>query len=287
MAKVDSSLPTIEDVDDDDLVMRKRDNKPKVNTSSTPQEKVDPNHEEIVADLINNPNKLKDMMTKMNMDSDAMRGAMRDITSNPEAMKGARELMGVSTNEQLRDKMMKTMTKNGKQPKQRDVKRQQKEMKRIMRGQSDAPVELPLTLIHIDASKKLKHVAVLPKSQLYPDGSQPDMKIIGHLRVFYIATSKKQNRLAKRILNEALGEPVTLQHIDGVTPLLPCEASLIELAKTPYNPKLFDGSVDEDKLNDLIAEYCVNGVCRAHEEDGCCDHNIDIKSVHEKKETPE
>lgn len=303
--KVDSSLPNVPDGgstteksviiddeqdEDDDLVMRKRDTTKPREASTKVEEKNNPDHEAIVADLIHNPQKLKDMMNQMNMDTGVMRDAMRDITSNPEAMRGARELMGVSTNEQLRDKMMQKMTKNGKQPKRRDVMRQQKEMKKILRNRGDVavtPSDLPLALIYIDASKKLKQVSVIPKTQLPSDGSQPDMKIIGHLRVFYNAMSKKQNRLAKRILGEALGEPITLQHIDGETHLLPCETSLIQLARTPYNPRLFDGTVDEDKLNTLITEYCANEVCSLHEEDGCSSHDIEIKSVHEKKETPD
>lgn len=281
------------DNDDGDLVMRKRDTKPRAPRVASAQEKeetpVNPDHEAVVADLINNPGKLMDMMEHSNMDKNVMRDAMRDITSNPEAMRGAREMMGVSTNEQLRDKMMQKMTKNGKQPRRKDVMRQQKDMKKVLRGGAAPPVALPPTMIHIDASKKLKHVSVIPKAQLV-GGAQPDVKVIGHLRVFYNSLSKKQNGRVKRILGEALGEPVTLQHIDGITPLLPCEESLIQLAKTPYNPRLFDGTVDEDKLSDLIAEYCVDGVCKAHEEDGCggcCEGgDIDIvavKPVHDEK----
>lgn len=293
MAAVDSSLP------DEDVVMRKRETRA-VNTVNAAKveepEKPDTDHEAIVSELISNPQKLRDVMRQMNMDADQMKHVMRDITSNPEAMKGAREMMGVSTNEELRDKLMKKMSKNGKQPSRKQVMKQQKEMKKVLRGRTAEEAALSASqtplFIHIDASKKLKLVNEIPRTQ-YTLG-EPDTKQFGHLIVYYNVSSKNHNRLAKRIFKEPLGALVTFRRVDN-EPIEPNEAHVTQLAHTPYVPRLFDGTVDEEEFAEL---FCKNEVCCYHENEGCtgasrgeCEivsiNEIDdeVKEVHTKNES--
>lgn len=235
------------DIDNDKLVMKRRTKKQDTLEQSTPEvqkNKVtitdeDDDPQAKITELLNNPEKFKEMMATMNMDGDRMKNVMRDVTSNPETMKAARQMMGASNDEDLRNKLRQSMAKDGKQPTMKELRRKQKEYKKIMNSgkkESDKEDLRPkINCVKIDRNRNINFYKVKSDNDgklNVPKTSQPGFERVGSLGVFYDPTKVNcENRVIKRIFGRNFGQEVTIYSLESKD--LVCDERLLkELAQT-------------------------------------------------------
>lgn len=263
-----SNVAEIIDVDEEVVMKKRSDKQKKVEIPSAekkePRVKITDEDEDPtskIAELLNNPEKFKAMMGDMNMDSDKMKNVMRDVTSNPETMKAARQMLGATNDEDLRDKLRKSMAKDGKQPTMKEMRKKQKEYKRIMNlNKNKTPDNSPtVNCVKIDRNRNLDLVKVkLSDGKLVlPVKSQPGFERIGSLGVFYDATKVNcENRVVKRIFGRNYGSEVTIYSLESKD-LSTDEKMLKELAQTPLKVEEYvDESLDKlaEEYKDLIVD---------------------------------
>lgn len=270
------------DAEPSDVVMRKRNPDAKRGGTETSADSTASNdvtgenidHDAVLSDLLSNPERLKDMLSNMNIDGDKVKNIMRDITSDPSVAKGARDMMGVNSDAELREKLRKAMTKDGKAPTLKQMRKRQREMKKMMNRVSNGSHgndrdDSERSYIYIDASKKLKVVTSIPILML--NSSQIN---IGSLGVRYFPNSKVHNRVAKRILGGNYGNVVLIHHIGG-DKLVPTEDYLKHLAQTPFilppDDAIVQGSEESEVLDSLIQEFCMDTGCK------CADTSDHVK----------
>lgn len=227
---------------DEDIVMKKRSDrseKPKKKETLSFEKKEshitddDEDPQVKIAELLNNPEKFKAMLGDMNMDSDKMKNVMRDVTSNPETMKAARQMMGATNDEDLRNKLRQSMTKDGKQPTIKEMRKKQKEYRRIMNSNKGKPKiednSPTVNCVKIDRNRNLSFVKVkLTDGKLVlPKISQPGFEKIGSLGVFYDPTKVNcENRVIKRIFGRNFGSEVTVYSLESKD--LDCDEKLLK-----------------------------------------------------------
>jgi hypothetical protein len=261
-------MADITDVDEE-IVMRKRpekldksDKNDKTKESKVTITDEDEDPQAKIAELLNNPEKFKAMMGDMNMDSDKMKNVMRDVTSNPETMKAARQMLGATNDEDLRDKLRKSMAKDGKQPTMKEMRKKQKEYKKIMNANKTKIDDSRPTIncVKIDHNRNIDFVKIKVNSEGkldMPSESQPGFERIGSLGVFYDPTKVNcENRVIKRIFGRNFGREVTIYSLES-NPLYADEKSLKDLALREL-PKIEHTDTNLDKLaeeyKDLIEE---------------------------------
>lgn len=245
---------------DEEIVMKRRTKKEKPTTSepvsntkvTITDEDEDPQAK--IAELLNNPEKFKEMMSNMNMDGDKMKNVMRDVTSNPETMKAARQMMGASNDEDLRNKLRQSMAKDGKQPTMKELRRKQKEYKKIMNagGKSNKEDLTPkINCVKIDRNRNINFYKVKVNSEGkldIPKTSQPGFERIGSLGVFYDPTKVNcENRVIKRIFGRNFGQEITIYSLESKD-LYADEKYLKDLAKKEI-------IIEDEGLEKLSEEY--------------------------------
>lgn len=236
---------------EDELIMRKpREHKYKEPAEVKVDDDEDP--EDKIAELLNDPAKFKAMMDNMGMDAEKMKNVMRDVTSNPETMRAARDMMGASNDEDLKNKLRKSMSKNGKAPSMKEMRKKQKEYKKIMNSVGKQKVDDSPTVdcVKINRNRQLSIVKVKVNEDgklPIPKSSQPGFEIFGKVGVLYDPTKVNcENRVIKRIFGRNFGSEVTIYSLDS-KPLKADEKELKELAK--YVEPV------EESLKCIVEEY--------------------------------